>query len=182
MYTLNYVSDGLQLSDKSIFMVDTEIVLPRGKYIIRNCKINSVQTDLLYLETDGGEQVTPGSRKTETPQLHCKKVYYDKVFPAYFEPKEEFEPDFGQRLPYESMFRMFAKMYGLKTQDELDSVRDEDLDLSSIEDEEDRYVLSQMGLYKEPEEEQIDLPLENEVPPETQSEPPGEEISEPNQT
>jgi hypothetical protein len=167
MYTLNYLSDGVQLSDKSIFMVDAEVKLPRGKYIIRNCKVNGVQADSLYLETKGGEVITPGIRKTETPQLHCKKVYYEKVITEYFEPKEEFEPDFGQRLPYESMFRMFAKMYGLKTQEELDQVREEDIDLSQIDDEEDRYVLSTMGLYQEKVTE-----------PETPSEDAGEEISE----
>lgn len=177
-YTLHYMSDGEVLKDKSIVMVDTNGSLPRGNYFFDNVKVDGNQVDNAYIETEKQVLVAPGSRKTATPQVRIKKVFMPRQISEYFEPKEEFAPDFGQRLPYESMFRMFAKMYGLKTQDELDNTREAEIDLSAIDDDEDRYVLSQFGLLDEdneetPQEVVLEPPVDQtvETPPETPPEP-----------
>lgn len=163
-YNLFYLSDGEMLEDKSIYIVDEERKnLPRGHYFISNCKVNDKQVDSLSIYSESGMKISPGTTKSVTPQLRVKKVYHEKVINDYFEPKEQFEPTFGNRLPYESMFRTMLKMYGIKTNEELDLARNE-LDPETA-DEEDRYVLSQFGLLNE-----------------TPSEPSGDEINKEVQT
>lgn len=161
-YTVSYLSDGEMLEDKTIYMVDQERKnCPRGNYFFSNVLINSHQVDENYIEMDKGFTIAPGTRRGVTPQMRVKKVYYEKTFKEYFEPKEEFEPTFGNRLPYESMFRTMMKMYGIKTNEELDMSRQE-IDFDTADDE-DKYVLSQFGLLNEE-------PLETPLPDETVSE------------
>lgn len=140
-----YASDGVVLQRGVALLVDQAVELPPGKYNFKECRVNSVEIDSDTLESTTGFKVEP---LTDDALVKVHLVKYPPPEVPAFTEVEPTRPD-DHLAPYEAMYRLMAKLYDGRTDEELDESRSRNIEDIDYEEDDVRMVVSQFGTLRE---------------------------------